>query len=127
MTNDIHVLYLAIDNRTFNEKFSDQKIAKHIAPYWNNLGNRLRVRHLDNINSTNSPTEDKYKDMLKTWIYKQTCSKHKIAIKLHEALIKIDLIRVAEDFEKVALKSSKDDRNNNDDVDDGENKIMDLT
>ena len=112
------ILHVAIDNEKFDKEYNDQQIATHIAPYWNDLGNRLRVKNLKGIKSINSPTQHKYKDMLETWINKHTGSKHDTALKLHEALIAIGLIAAAEKFKKVALNDSKDDKNNNDDGDD---------
>ena len=52
--------------------------------------------------------------MLRKWIGKQTCSKHEIWKKYHEALVGIELIADAEKFEE-KLKPDDADGNGDDD------------
>ena len=58
---------------------------------------------MENIRLTNDPTTHKFKEMLRRWLDKQTCSKHEIYVKIYEALIGIELIAAAEEFKKKAL------------------------
>ena len=79
------------------------KIAKNIAPYWDNVAIQLGIMHWNNIKLTNNPTSHKFKEMLRKWLHKQTCSKREIYKKIYEALIGIELIEAAEEFRKKAL------------------------
>ena len=89
---------VALDRGTFDQEYTDDRIARDIAPYWDDVGIQLGVRHLNGIKTNNNPTEHKFKEMLQTWLSKQTCSKHEVYVKLHEALIDIELIAAAGKF-----------------------------
>ena len=58
--------------------------------------------------------------MLRKWIDKESCSKHKILEKYHKALLGIELIADAENFKKKAF-------NDDDDGSDDEGETPDLT
>ena len=90
--------YVALDRGTFDEEYKDNRIARDIAPYWDDVGIQLDVQHLNNIKTNNNPTEHKFKEMLQTWLKKQTCSKREVYMKLHKALVEIELIAPAEQF-----------------------------
>ena len=97
------VIYVALDRGTFETEYPYDKIAKSIAPYWDDVGIQLGVKHRENIRLTNNPTAHKFKEMLRRWLDEQTCSKREIYVKIYEALIGIELIAAAEEFKKKAL------------------------
>lgn len=86
-----------------------------IATYWDDLGNQLGVKHLDIIKTTSNPTKHRFKEMLKEWLSRQDCSEDDIFKMFHQALIDIELIRAAGDFNKKLIKGS--DRDDDDNVD----------
>ena len=95
----MHII-IALDKGTFKEDYRDNKIAKLIAPYWDDVGIQLGVAHLRGIMNINNPTEHKFKEMLLNWLDQQTCSKREIYVKFHKALIEIQLITPAENFKE---------------------------
>lgn len=96
--------YVALDRGTFDEEYTVDRIARDIAPYWDDVGIQLNVKRLNNIKANNNPTEHKFKEMLRTWLSKQTCSKREVYVKLHEALIDIELIAAAGKFKEKVNK-----------------------
>ena len=76
-----------------------------IAPYWDDVGTQLGVIHLEGIKDTNNPTEHKFKEMLRRWLKKQTCSNREVYMKLYEALVDIGLMAPAEEFKRKVNKA----------------------
>ena len=95
---------IALDTGKFKEHYPDHKIAKEIAPHWDEVGIQLGIKHLNNIKITNNPTYHKFKEMLLEWLEKQTCSKREVYVKLYEALTEIQLNAPAEEFKKKVNK-----------------------
>ena len=92
--------YLALDKGTFKEDYRDHRIAKLIASYWDTVGIELGVAHLSNIKTIDNPTEHKFKEMLLDWLNKQTCSKREVYVKLHKALLQLELNTAAKKFKE---------------------------
>lgn len=88
--------------QAFDVKYIN-KVARDIAPFWNDVGIQLGVNHLNNIQNIHNPTEYKFKEMLQEWLRKQKCSKHDVFTKFYEALKEIRLIKAAEEFSEKAL------------------------
>ena len=95
---------IALEGGTFDKEYRDNRIAKDIAPYWDDVGTQLGVKHLNNIKTNNNPTEHKFKEMLLRWLNKQTCSKREVYMRLYEALVDIELLASAENFKKKVNK-----------------------
>lgn len=105
---DIFYVCVAVDRGTFNEEYTDDRIARDIAPYWDNVGIHLGVKHLRSIKDNNNPTEEKFKGVLREWL-KQEGSKDEVFNKFHQALLGVELIAAAEKFYKIALQPDDDD------------------
>ena len=90
-------MLVALDKGTF-EEYPYHKIARDIAPYWNDVRIQLGIRYQENIKFLTDPITHKFGEMLRRWLRKQTCSKHEIFEKLYNALREIELIATAEIF-----------------------------
>ena len=108
-----YVCIAAVDKETFGKDYTDNKIASDIAPYWDNVGIYLGVKRLSNIKDNNSPTEYKFKGVLRKWL-KQEGSKDEIYKKFHEALKGVELVAAAEKFYKIAQEITDDDDDDDD-------------
>lgn len=96
--------FVALNTGKFKKEYPDDKIAREIAPFWEDVGIQLSIENLKTIESMHNPTDHKFKDMLQKWLAKQTCSEQEALKMLHAALKGLELNRAAEEFYDKALK-----------------------